>query len=129
MAFSGPLTVLYVDDDADIRRIVELSVSLDPEIDLRIAASGPEALEMIAQSKWRPDVVLLDVMMPRMNGVAVMRALREDHGLTDTPFIFITAMGRQADISGYRALDVAGIILKPFDPITLAKRIREMVEP
>ena len=122
----GPLSILYVDDDKDIRHIVKIALSLDPQLDLRLAGSGDEALALLADGTWRPDVVLLDVMMPGMNGPAVMRTMSEDHGLRDAPFIFITAMGRENDVASYRQLG-AGIILKPFDPINLAQRIRAIV--
>lgn len=126
MSDQGALSILYVDDDKDIRHIVKIALSLDPQLDLRLAGSGDEALALLSEGKWRPDVVLLDVMMPGMNGPAVMRTMREDHGLRDAPFIFITAMGRENDVASYRELG-AGIILKPFDPINLAQRIRAIV--
>lgn len=127
MSEADLLAVLYVDDDKDIRRIVGLAMSLDRRIDLRMAESGAEALALLADGAWRPDVVLLDVMMPGMNGPALMQAMREEHGMDATPFIFITAMGRESQVQSYRDLGAAGIILKPFDPITLAARVRALV--
>lgn len=127
MSEADLLAVLYVDDDKDIRRIVGLAMSLDRRIDLRMAESGAEALALLAGGAWRPDVVLLDVMMPGMNGPAVMQAMRQEHGMDGTPFIFITAMGRESQVQSYRDLGAAGIILKPFDPITLAARVRALV--
>lgn len=121
-----PLTMLYVDDDKDIRRIVSLAVSLDSDMSLRTAASGAEALQLLEGGDWRPDVVMLDVMMPGMSGPATMAAMRSDQAYADTPFIFITAMGRAADVDSYRALGVAGTIVKPFDPISLPQRIRAL---
>lgn len=128
MTGAQSLSVLYVDDDRDIRRIVSLAMSLDAQIDLRAAESGAEALALLQQDAWRPDVVLLDVMMPGLNGPTTMRRMREEHGLQGTPFIFITAMGREAEVTGYRELGATGVVLKPFDPITLASRIRAMID-
>lgn len=127
MSESHKFALLYVDDDADIRRIVQLAISLDQDMDLRVAAGGEEAIALLDGESWRPDVVLLDMMMPKMSGTAVMQALRTKYGLDEAPFIFITAMGRQTDVANYREQGVAGVIVKPFDPITLAQRVREIV--
>ncbi|MCW2339143.1 CheY-like chemotaxis protein [Sphingobium sp. B2D3A] len=127
MSGQAPLALLYVDDDADIRHIVKLAVSLDRAMDLRAAGSAAEALALLDASDWRPDVIMLDVMMPKMSGPELMGTLRHDYGLHGKPFIFITAMGREMDLASYRKLGVADIILKPFNPITLAQHIRKVV--
>ncbi|OWK29533.1 response regulator [Sphingomonas dokdonensis] len=126
MMTTGDLPILYVDDDKDIRHIVRLALRRDPRIDLRLASGGAEALALVADPVWRPAVVLLDVMMPDLSGPEVMAAMRSIHGLGDVPFIFVTAMGRQAQIANYRALGAAGVIVKPFDPLTLRETIGEL---
>lgn len=117
------LVLLYVDDDDDIRTVVTMALSLDPDITLRVAASGEEALTAIAAG-LRPDAVVLDVMMPGMDGPALLERLRRLPPTATTPVIFMTARGRQADVDFYRARGAAGVIVKPFDPITLAERVR-----
>ena len=120
------LNILYVDDDDDIRTIVELALGLDPLIALRTASSGSEALDVAGGHDWRPDVLVLDVMMPGMDGIATLHALRAIAGLEKTPALFMTAKGRDADIQRYRAEGASGVILKPFDPLQLAKEIRTL---
>jgi CheY-like chemotaxis protein len=123
---STPLKLLYVDDDPDIRTIVRMSLALDPTIAARTAESGADALRIAAEPDWRPDILVLDVMMPGMDGVETLRALRELPGFAATPAIFMTAKGRQEDIARYHAEGAAGVILKPFDPLQLATEIRTL---
>jgi two-component system, OmpR family, response regulator len=121
------LRILYVDDDNDIRAITVMALGLDPAMELRSAASGAEALAMLRADPWRPDVLLLDVMMPEMDGMELARALRAMPDLADTPLLFVTARARDADIHAYRAAGASGIIPKPFDPLDLPRTIRDLV--
>lgn len=121
------LKLLYVDDDPDIRTIVEMALALDPAIDARTVKSGSEAIALLSSSDWRPDVFVLDVMMPDMDGLATLRALRALPGMGATPALFMTAKAREADIAGYRDQGAAGVILKPFDPLLLATEIRTLI--
>lgn len=120
------LDILYVDDDADIRTIVQMSLSIDADITVRIAASGQEGLDLLVAGP-RPDVIVLDVMMPGMDGPEVLGHIRADPWLADVPVIFMTAKGRLADVESYYARGAQGIILKPFDPISLAGDIRAIL--
>lgn len=120
------LSVLYVDDDADIRTIVQMSLGLDPSIAVRVAASGQEGLAMLAQGP-RPDVVILDVMMPGLDGPHVLNRMRGDPATAAVPVIFMTAKGRQADVEGYLERGAIGVILKPFDPVQLAAQVRDVL--
>lgn len=120
------LPILYADDDKDIRHIVRLALSRDPRVDLRLASGGREALALVADGAWRPALVLLDVMMPDLSGPEVMTVMRHTHGLGEVPFIFVTAMGRQAQIADYQTLGAAAVIVKPFDPLTLRDAIKRL---
>jgi two-component system, OmpR family, response regulator len=111
--------VLYVDDEPDIREVATLSLQLDPRIEVRAAASGDEALEVFARGDWTPDVVLLDVMMPVMDGPGVLKALRETGAAT--PVVFITARAQSHERGRLMDLGALGVISKPFDPMSLAK--------
>lgn len=122
------LNLLYVDDDADIRTIVELALGLDPAITARTAASGSAAVTSLLLSDWSPDVIVLDVMMPDMSGPETLAALRRNPRLARTPVLFMTARGRDTDIKAYMALGAAGVILKPFDPLRLAAQLRNCLE-
>lgn len=125
----SPLSILYVDDDADIRLIVEMSLRLDPNIELRTAESGQSALELLDRTGWRPDVIILDVMMPDMTGPDTLVALRSRAALCGVPALFLTAGGQGAEAWARDRGDVAGTIMKPFDPLTLATQIRALATP
>jgi two-component system, OmpR family, response regulator len=122
------LSLLYVDDDPDIRTIVELALGLDPGITVRTAASGRAAIASLAVTEWTPDAIVLDVMMPDMTGPETLVALRRNPRLAAMPVLFMTARGRDTDIEGYMALGAAGVILKPFDPLRLATQLRACLE-
>ncbi len=119
-----PLTILYVDDDDDIREVAELSLQMDSAIDVRTAASGAEALDVIEH--WVPDVVMLDVMMPQMDGPTLLSRIREKTSPRQPVAIFITARIMEKDLAALQALDIAGIITKPFNPLTLADQVRKL---
>ena len=117
--------ILYVDDEPDIREIAEMSLGLDPEFDVRTASGGEAALATI--SEWRPDIVLLDVMMPGMDGPAVLARLREDAATGDLKVAFVTARAQKSEIQNFATLDAVGVIAKPFDPMSLAGQVRDLL--
>jgi two-component system OmpR family response regulator len=120
------LSILYVDDDSDIRHIVALSLGLDPTLAVRAVPSGQEALDMIDEG-WLPDVAILDVMMPGMTGLELLEHLQARPASASLPVLFMTARGRAADVADYKARGAAGVILKPFDPIGLAQQVRDVL--
>ncbi|HEY2137218.1 MAG TPA: response regulator [Xanthobacteraceae bacterium] len=120
-----PLRVLYVDDEPDIREVVELSLSLDPGLAVRTCASGEEA--SVAAADWSPDLILCDVMMPVMDGPAMLAHLRQDPRTARIPVVFMTARAQPKEIEHFMSLGASGVIGKPFDPMTLAKFVREHV--
>jgi two-component system OmpR family response regulator len=122
------LKILCVDDDPDIRMIAVMALGLDPAMTIRSAASGAEAVTLLRSDAWRPDGILLDVMMPGMDGPATLAAIRALGGYADTCVIFMTARARQADLDGYTTLGANGVIVKPFDPMHLAEDVRVLVE-
>ena len=117
-------SVLMVDDDPDIRQVVELSLTEVGGWEVSLASSGAEAIEKIG--KVNPDVILLDVMMPDMDGPSTFLRLREIEGFAHTPIIFITAKVQKLEIDRYLALGALGCISKPFDPMTLPNQISEI---
>ena len=120
-----PLQVLYVDDEPDIREIAALALQLDPGIQVRLAESGAKALE--ALQDWRPDAVLLDVMMPAMDGPAVLKALQDEPRWAAIPVVFITARTQAQDRQRLLELGAVALISKPFDPMTLARELRSVL--
>lgn len=117
------LHVLHVDDEPDIREVAALSLELDGDMALTSAASGGEALDLLRRG-LRPDVILLDVMMPELDGPGALEQLRELPGHERTPVIFMTARAQTSELGRYIALGAIGVIVKPFDPMTLAASVR-----
>jgi CheY-like chemotaxis protein len=124
---SSGIRILCVDDDADIRTIAAMALSLDQAVEVRTASSGTEALAVLQEGAWKPDVVLLDVMMPGMDGPAALAAIRALDWAASLPLIFMTARARKTDIDAYLAAGAAGVIVKPFDPLHLAEDVRAMI--
>jgi CheY-like chemotaxis protein len=116
------MRVIHVDDEPDIREVVEVSLSLDPDIVLRSCGSGEEAL--LLSVDWTPDVILLDVMMPGMDGPATLAELRANQRTSNIPVVFMTARAQSRELDLFRSLGAAGVIPKPFDPMTLAGKVR-----
>lgn len=121
------LRVLHVDDEPDIREVVEMSLGLDPDLAVRSCSSGTDALA--ASESWPPDVILLDVMMPEMDGPTTLKHLRERPCTKQTPVIFMTARAQVREIESFVSLGAAGVIAKPFNPMTLAESVRSFVTP
>ena len=121
-----PITLMHVDDEPDIREVAAMALELDPEISLTSMASGEAALEQLSAGA-RPDVILLDVMMPQMDGPGVLSALRRMEGLDETPVIFMTARAQSGEIDRFKTLGAIGVITKPFDPMTLASQVRDLL--
>ncbi len=118
--------ILYVDDEADIREVAQLALELEPGFEVRICESGAEALDVAP--KWRPDLILLDVMMPGMDGPAVLAGLRALAETAATPVVFITARTQQQEVAQLRSLGAQGVIAKPFDPMALAGQVSEFLK-
>lgn len=121
------LKLLYVDDEPDIREIATFALELDPQIQVRTQPSGAAALEMLRSDGWRPDLVLLDVMMPEMDGPTTLLRLRELEGLGRTPVVFITARAQAHEKEALVEKGAIGVVTKPFDPMTLAKDVRGLL--
>jgi CheY-like chemotaxis protein len=114
--------LLHVEDEPDIREVVEISLSLDPGITLMSCASGADAL--VTAVHWKPDVILLDVMMPGMDGPQTLTHLRENKSTANIPVVFMTARAQNREVEHFLSLGAVGVIPKPFDPMTLATALR-----
>jgi CheY-like chemotaxis protein len=121
------IRILHVDDEPDLREIIEISLGLDPDFVIRSCESGTEGIVVAAE--WNPDVILLDVMMPVMDGIATLMVLRENPGTARIPVIFMTARAQARELDRFRALGAFGVIAKPFDPMTLAASVRDYLLP
>jgi CheY-like chemotaxis protein len=114
--------VLHIDDDADMRDIVGLSLALDPALTLTSCATGPDALAIAAE--WAPDLILCDVKMPGMDGPTILTRLRECSKTAKAAIIFMTGLTTPHEVKRLTALGAAAVIAKPFDPMTLAGMVR-----
>ncbi len=124
---SSDLKVFYVDDEPDIREVATLALELDGSIVVESAGSGAEALARLDAAAAPPDVIMLDVMMPVMDGPAVLAELQKQPALAAVPVVFITARAQAHEQARFLALGAAGVITKPFDPMTLAQELRAIV--
>ena len=116
--------VLYVDDEPHIREIVEMALSLSGDLSVQSCDSGSQALALMREQ--RPDLVLLDVMMPDMDGPATLAKMRADAALASIPVIFMTAKAMPHEVSGFLQIGAIGVIAKPFDPMRLADQVLQM---
>jgi len=116
--------VLCVEDDADIRTVAELALAEVGGFEVLLCRSGAEALAKAAG--FKPDVMLLDVMMPGMDGPDALRALRALPGLASVPAVFLTAKALPSEVARYRRLGALDVIAKPFDPMTLADQVKRI---
>ena len=115
---SGLRRVMCVEDDADIRTILELSLGTVGGFSVRCCADGREALAAVPG--FRPELVLLDVMMPGLSGPETMALLRELPEMHGVPVVFLTAKAMPDELEQLLQLGATGLIVKPFDPMTLA---------
>lgn len=121
------LEVLYVDDEPDIREVATMALELDGQTHVRSVSSGAEALAALDEGGWKPDVILLDVMMPDMDGPATMNEIRRRPAYADAPVVFITARAQAHEQARFLSLGAIGVITKPFDPMTLPTELRAIV--
>ncbi len=118
--------VLLVDDDDDIRTIGEMALHDVGGLDVVLASGGEEAL-LLARTE-QPDVILLDVMMPQMDGLTTLRRLRQQPSTAKLPVVFVTAKVQHHEVQRYLELGAIGVIRKPFDPMGLPDELRAIVE-
>ena len=121
---AGLNKILYIEDEPDIQTVAKLALETVGGFTVEICGSGDMTLERAPD--FEPDLILLDVMMPGMDGPETLSALRRIVGLSDAPVIFMTAKVMGSEVERYEKLGAVGVIPKPFDPMTLADRVREI---
>ncbi|MEO7887510.1 MAG: response regulator [Polaromonas sp.] len=120
-----PLTrILYVEDEPDIRMVAEMALQAVGGFTVIACASGQEALN--AAPGAAADLLLLDVMMPGMDGPTTLKGLRELPATANTPVIFMTAKVQAAEVAVYKSLGALEVIPKPFDPMELSTQIQRI---
>ena len=114
--------ILIVEDDPDIQTVARMALEAIGGFTVETSNSGKEAL--VKAPAFQPDLILLDVMMPEMDGPTTLKELRNDPALEATPVVFCTAKAMPSELEQYEALGSAGVVAKPFDPMTLADQVR-----
>jgi CheY-like chemotaxis protein len=118
--------ILSIEDDPDIRAVIRLALEELGNYTVEICPSGANALEVAPV--FRPDLILMDAMMPGMDGQETLLALRDLPEIKETPVIFMTAKVMSGEVKKFRELSGNDVIAKPFDPLALSDRIREIWE-
>lgn len=116
--------VLYIEDEEDIRLVAEIALRQLGGLETQCCASGAQGLDALPQ--FNPQLVLLDVMMPGMDGPAVLKALKENPHHQHIPVVFITAKVQSEEVDHLLSLGAAAVIAKPFDPTTIAQQLGEI---
>ena len=119
------MKILIIDDDADIRSIARLSLSRVGGMEVIEAGSGVEGVRKAHEEN--PDVILLDMMMPTMDGLATLAALRSRPATASTPVIFLTAKAVGDQVERMMSLGAAGVLIKPFDPRSLSQDVQALI--
>ena len=118
--------VLLAEDEEDIQKVAKMSLQFQAKWEVTVASNGEECLGKVGLE--RPDVILLDAMMPRMDGYETCRRLKADPATRDIPVIFLTAKAQEAEIRRGLELGAIGYLVKPFDPMRLVSQIVEILE-
>jgi two-component system OmpR family response regulator len=118
--------ILMVEDDADIQAVARLSLERIGRFTLRICPTGLDALAVAPD--FKPQLILLDVQLPEIDGPATLARLRQIPALEKTPVIFLTAKSQVDEVQSYRRLGAADVIPKPFDPRALPGRLHQIWE-
>lgn len=116
--------VVVAEDDPDIRAVIELALARVGGLDIVACADGAVALALATRDA--PDLILLDVMMPVMDGVETLDRLKAEPATAHIPVVFLTARVQPRDLERYYAKGALAVIAKPFDPMTLAEQLRQL---
>lgn len=120
------IRLLHVEDDQDIREIAEMALDLFAKFEVTQCVDGFDALKTL--ETLVPDIILLDMMMPNMTGVQLLEKLRLMPQLQDVPVVFMTARVQATEVKGLIDCGAVGVIVKPFDPITLSDQIEKFYD-
>lgn len=118
--------ILFIDDDQDIHMILEISLEAIPNVEVRSAFSGEEGIRKALD--FEPDMILLDVMMPEMDGAATLKAMRLLPKLAKTLVVFITARAQGSEVEEYLKEGAFDVVIKPFDPMALPDVLQNIWE-
>jgi CheY-like chemotaxis protein len=97
-------------------------------MEVKTAECGEDALDLVGADRWMPHIALIDMMMPGMSGIDLLKALRAREDTAAVPILFVTASARSTEVKRYTDAGAIGVISKPFDPVTLASLVRRHYE-
>lgn len=118
--------ILYAEDEQDVQTIVEMIIQSMSDYEIKICDNGRLLLECVED--YNPDLILLDVMMPEMDGPTAFEKLQENPKTKNIPVIFMTAKAQIHEVKIFKETGVIGVITKPFDPVLLCSKIKEIWE-
>lgn len=116
--------ILYAEDEPDIQMVVEAVVQAMSSYEIKICANGKLLLDCVEE--YKPDLILLDVMMPEMDGPATFKNLKANEKTKDIPVVFMTAKAQAHEVKIFEESGAIGIITKPFDPVNLCSEIEKI---
>src|SRR5262245_38668552 len=116
--------ILCIDDEAHIQEVAKMCLEMVAGFTVTCLSSGTEAVEQAAVIK--PDLILIDVMMPEMDGPSTLKKLRENVALDDITVVFMTARVRPAEVQEYLKMGAAGVVPKPFDPMKISDQVTDI---
>ena len=121
------MRILAADDEADVRLLLELALGMQPDISATIVSSGRDVIERAVAERY--DLIVLDGLMPDLDGAATCRLLKRDPRTTDVPVVFLTALTSEAARAELRDAGAAGFVNKPFDPFLLSTELMAFARP
>lgn len=116
--------IMHVEDDPYIQQVAKIALEAVGGFKVHTCASGSQALSDFPSVT--PQLILLDVMMPGMDGPTTLQQLQNKYDLTNVPVVFMTAKVQSSEVAHYKALGAADVVAKPFDPMTLSNQIKQI---
>jgi two-component system OmpR family response regulator len=116
--------ILHVDDDLDILEVSKMVLEVVGGFTIEQCSSGADALTTVLQ--FKPELILLDAMMPRMSGLEVLQELQKSPSTANIPVIFVTSKVKPSELEAFTAAGAIGVITKPFDPVELPNQIKDL---
>lgn len=118
--------ILYAEDEPDVRTVVEMTIETMSNYELKTCNNGKELIEYV--NEYSPDLILLDVMMPEMDGPTTFKQLQANDSMKNIPVIFMTAKAQVHEVEIFKEIGAVGVIIKPFDPMSLCSEIEQIWE-
>jgi len=116
--------ILYAEDEPDVQTVVELTIQTMSDYDIKVCDNGKILLDCVEE--YNPDLILLDVMMPEMDGPTTFKNLQENEKTKNIPIIFMTAKAQSHEVENLKNSGAIGIITKPFDPLQLCSDLEKI---